>query len=207
MNSRRAFALIAAGAALGIGLVAVLATLYTDYGRPRFAAVDVTSVEWGRSFELFDHHGKRRTLDDFRGKVVLLFFGFTHCPDMCPTTLALLGEAMRELGTDAAQVQGLFVTVDPKRDTSEVLAHYLPAFHPSFLGLRGNEEITARTAKEFKIFFQAQPPDAQGAYSVDHCVHVFVFDRSGRLRLLMRPDSGLDSMVRDLRLLLKEGRT
>lgn len=204
MNSRRAFALITAAAALAIGLLAVLATLHTDYGRPRFAAVDVTGVDWGRGFELLDQHGKRRTLDDFRGKVVLLFFGFTHCPDICPGTLALLGEAMRELGTDAAHVQGLFVTVDPKRDTPEVLAHYVPGFHPSFIGLRADEDVTARTAKEFKVYFQAQAPDEHGAYSVDHSGRVFVFDPSGRLRLLMRPDTELGSMVQDLRLLLKE---
>jgi cytochrome oxidase Cu insertion factor (SCO1/SenC/PrrC family) len=144
MKRTRTFVLwTAAAAAAIIGAVAAYATLGPSDAE-RFKAVDITGAAWGRGFELTDHQGKKRTLEDFRGKVVLLFFGYTGCPDMCPTTLALLGGAMRELGGDADKVQ-LFVTVDPKRDTPQLLAQYVPAFHPSFLGLYGDEAVTERT--------------------------------------------------------------
>ena len=175
-------------------------------GERRFEATDVTGVPWGKGFALTDHHGKPRTLADFRGKVVTLFFGFTNCPDVCPTTMAMLGETMRRLGGDAAHVQGLFVTVDPGRDTPQVLAQYVPAFHPSFLGLYGDEDAIARTAQEFKIYYKAHAPDHRGAYAVDHSGQVFVFDKAGRLRLLVSRSSEAtpDSVAHDLRVLIEE---
>ena len=132
--------------------------------------------------QLTDHNGKPRTLADFQGKVVVLFFGFTHCPDVCPTTLGELAMVMKELGKDADRVQVLFVTVDPERDTPEVLPQYVPAFDPSFLGLYGDAEATARTAKEFKIFYQKQPLPG-GGYSIDHSAGTYIYDQQGRLRL------------------------
>jgi protein SCO1/2 len=205
MNARRALFLAAAIALVAGGLVAY-ATLPPLGAPPKFEAVDVTGAEWGRGFDLTDHHGKRRTLADFRGKVVTLFFGYTHCPDMCPTTLAMLGAAMRELGREAEGVQGLFVTVDAKRDTPQVLSQYVPAFHPAFLGLYADDDGTARAAKEFKVYFKAQAPNAHGSYTVDHSGQVFVFDKSGRLRLYVRSSGATpDSVARDLRLLLREG--
>ncbi len=194
-----------AAVTLAVGALAALATWPPDAWRPKFESVDVTGVPWGSGFDLTDHLGNRRTLADFRGKVVMLFFGFTHCPDMCPTTLAMLAEAVRSLGSDAAQVQGLFVTVDPKRDTPRVLAQYVPAFHPAFLGLYGDEQTIARTAKEFKVFFQAQPANQYGSYSVDHSGQVFVFDKRGRLRLYVRSSGATpESVAHDLRLLIGE---
>ena len=207
MSARRLLLFAVAAAALLIGAFVAFTTLRPGGSPPKFEAVDVTGVDWGKGFELTDHHGKRRTLADFRGKVVAVFFGFTHCPDMCPTTMAMLGEAVRKLGSEAGIVQVLFVTVDPKRDTPQVLAQYVPAFHPAFLGLYADEETTARTAKEFKVYFKAQAPNEHGAYSVDHSGQVFIFDKSGRLRLLTRSSKATpDSVAHDLRLLLQEGR-
>lgn len=170
---------------------------------PKFKSVDVTGVDWGHGFDLTDHNGKRRTLSDFKGKVVMLFFGYTHCPDICPTALSDMALAVEKLGKDGERVQGLFVTVDPRRDTREVLAKYVPAFNPAFLGLYADEETTAGTAKEFKIFYSAQPADARGNYTVDHSAGIYVFDPHGRLRLFMRAGRSVDAMVHDIRLLLR----
>jgi protein SCO1 len=169
--------------------------------KPQFGLVDVTGAAFGKTLELPDHNGKPRTLADFRGKVVTVFFGFTHCPDACPTTLVEMAEIMRELGADAEKVQVLFVTVDPERDTPQVLSQYVPAFHPSFLGLSGDADATARTAKEFKIFHQKQPGKT-GGYSVDHSAGTYIFDREGRLRLFAPYGKGAAAILHDVRLLL-----
>jgi protein SCO1/2 len=191
-----------------IGLSALLAGAIAAYlwEKPRrgFDAVDITGVEWGRGFDLTDHNGVRRTLVDFRGKVVMLFFGYTHCPDMCPTTLATLAGALRQMGEDARDVQVLFVTVDPRRDTPEILAKYVPAFHPGFLGLYADAETTARTASEFKAYFELRPQDETGRYAVDHSGQIFVFDAQGRVRLFIRPEASPESIARDVRVLLAE---
>lgn len=177
-----------------------------------FASTDITGVDWGRGFQLIDHHGKPRSLADFRGQVVMLFMGYTHCPDVCPTTLAEMALVRSRLGDDGRRVQGLFVTVDPERDTPQVLAGYVPTFDPSFLGLYGDEETIASLARDFKIYRRADHtehtehagPAKQGGYTVGHSDVVFVFDRQGRLRLMMRPGSGIDAMASDIALLLKE---
>ena len=169
-----------------------------------FRSTDISSVDWGRDFHLTDHHGQPRSLADFQGKAVMIFFGYTHCPDVCPTTLAQMAQARAKLGPDGQRVQGLFVTVDPKRDTPGVLAQYVPAFDASFLGLYADENATAAVAREFKVFYSAQKPDAQGNYTVDHSGGVFVFDPKGRLRLFMRPGTAVDAMVADVARLLKE---
>jgi len=184
--------------------VAVLAACGEGAGGKKFLSNDVTGAPWGRGFDLTDHTGKRRTLADFRGKVGLLFFGFTHCPDMCPTALAQMAQVVERLGPDGARVQGLFVTVDPKRDTAEVLGRYVPAFNPTFLGLHGSGEETAAAAAEFKIFYAAQAPDASGSYTVDHTAGIYAVDGAGRLRLYMGPGRTVDSMVHDVKLLLGE---
>lgn len=172
--------------------------------RASFEAVDITGADWGRGFELTDFNGNHRSLADFRGKLVLLFFGYTNCPDVCPTTMAKLGQVMRLLGADANQVQGLFVTVDPKRDTPQLLAQYVPAFFPTFIGLYGSDQQTASAAKEFKVYFQAQKPGASGFYTVDHSGPVFALDRKGRPRLFIKSEMNADAIARDLRILLKE---
>jgi protein SCO1/2 len=182
---------------------AILLTLVVAGCAPeKFRATDITGGNFAREFQLTGHDGKGRTLADFRGKVVLLFFGFTHCPDICPTTLAKFAQAAKQLGADANRVQFLFVTVDPERDTPEVLARYAPAFDPRVIGLYGDAQAIARTAKEFKVFFQKQPGKTPESYSVDHSAGTFVFDREGRVRLFVSHNQSIKDLVHDIRLLL-----
>ena len=174
-----------------------------DTPQQKFSAVDITGSPWGKDFHLTDHNGQPRSVADFEGKAVVLFFGYTHCPDMCPMTLYKLATAMEKLGKDAERVQVLFATLDPKRDTPEILKQYAPAFHPTFLSLYGDEKTTQDTAKEFKIFYQRQKPDANGFYTVDHMGPSFVFDPQGRLRLFTSDQHSADMIAQDLRTLLK----
>jgi protein SCO1/2 len=174
-------------------------------GGPQFKASDITGSSFGRDFELRDPQGSTRRLADFRGKAVVVFFGYTQCPDVCPTTLASLAEAMKQLGPDADRVQVLFITVDPERDTPALLAQYVPAFDPRFLGLYGDAEATARTAKEFKIIYQKVPGSSAGTYTMDHSAGTYVFDPQGRLRLYVANGQGADVFAHDLRELLRAG--
>lgn len=169
---------------------------------PKFQGSDVTGATFGRDFSLIDHHGKARTLADFRGKAVVVFFGYTQCPDFCPTTLSELAAAMKMLGPDASRVQVLFVTVDPARDTQDVLAHYVPAFDPSFLGLYGDDKATSEVAREFKIIYQKQPGREPGSYTVDHSAGTYLFDPQGRLRVYENYGPGPAVYAHDLRELL-----
>jgi protein SCO1/2 len=167
-----------------------------------FHNVDITGVSYANDFALTDHTGARRTLADYRGKVVVLFFGFTQCPDVCPTTLQEMAEVRRALGPDAAQVQILFVTIDPQRDTRELLAQYVPAFDPSFVGLYGTAEEIARTAKTFKVFYQKVPGPTETSYTMDHTAGSYVIDKSGQPRLFLKHNQGAPPIVADLRQLL-----
>ncbi|HQR03897.1 MAG: SCO family protein [Proteobacteria bacterium] len=185
-----------------LALVLVLLALAACSSKVTFNATDITGVDWGRDFHLRDSTGKPRQLADFRGKVVVVFFGYTHCPDVCPTTLSTLRTVMDALGTDAGKVQVLFVTLDPERDTPEILAQYVPAFYPSFLGLTGDPAQIAATAKEFKVFYQRQEGKAPGSYTLDHTASSFVFDPAGRLRLYVSPGQSAEKIVEDLRRLL-----
>ena len=189
---------------VGIALVALMLAACGPQG-PKFQASDVTGASFGRDFALTDHTGKPRTLADFRGKAVVVFFGYTQCPDVCPTTLAALAETMKQLGPDADRVQVLFVTVDPERDTRELLAQYVPAFDRRFLGLFGDADATARVAKEFKIVYQKQPGTSPGNYTIDHSAGTYVFDPQGRLRLFVGLTQGPDVFTHDLRELLRTG--
>jgi len=166
-----------------------------------FKNTDISGADYGKDFTLTDHTGKTRTLADFRGKVVVMFFGYARCPDVCPTTLAELKAAKDQLGEDGKRVQVLFVTVDPERDTREVLAAYAPAFDPSFLGLYGDSAATARVAKEFKVFYQKAPGKTPDSYTVDHTAGSYVFDSQGRLRLFAR-QGNVANLVADLKTLL-----
>jgi len=190
-----------------IGMAALLFLIAACDRRPAappvsFKTVDITGVDWGKDFHLTDHRGRPVALADFRGKAVMLFMGYTHCPDMCPTTLAKMAAAVRKLGKDGDRVQGLFMTLDPKRDTADVLAQYVPAFHPSFLGLHADEQQTADLAGKFKLFFKAQKADSSGNYTIDHNSVVYVFDPQGRLRLYMKGDTPVADMVHDLKQLI-----
>ncbi|MEK7362313.1 MAG: SCO family protein [Pseudomonadota bacterium] len=173
--------------------------------QPAFRNTDVTGADCCKDFRLTGHDGKTRTLADFRGKVVVMFFGYTQCPDVCPTTMMEMTAVLQQLGADAQRVQMLFVTVDPERDTRELLAQYVPAFDRSFLGLYGDLETTARTAKEFRVFYQKQPGSTPTSYSVDHTAGSYVFDTQGKVRLFARYGDGGANLAADLRVLLKQG--
>jgi protein SCO1 len=173
-------------------------------GAPKFKGSDITGADYGRGFALTDQYGHLRHLDDFRGKVVVLLFGYTHCPDVCPTTLAAIAQVMRQLGPDASRVQVLFATLDPQRDTRSVLGQYVAAFDPHFLGLYGDAAAMRRTAKEFKIFYQKEPGETPDIYSLDHSSQSYVFDTGGRLRLIERADEISIALPHDIRVLLKE---
>jgi protein SCO1 len=170
---------------------------------PKFQASDVTGAAFGREFQLNDAAGRPRTLADYRGKAVVVFFGYTQCPDVCPTTLAELAEVMKKLGPDADRVQVLFVTIDPERDTPDLLSKYVPAFDPRFMGLYGDAAATARTAKEFKIIYQKQPGATPGSYTMDHSAGTYIFDPKGRLRLYVSYGQGPEVFAHDLRELLR----
>ena len=169
---------------------------------PSFQNTDVTGLPYAQDFALTDHNGKPRTLADFKGKVVVVFFGFTQCPDVCPTTMAEMATVMKELGPKADEVQVLFVTVDPERDTQQLLAQYVPAFDQRFLGLYGDAAATAKMAKDFKVFYAKVAGKTPGSYSMDHTAGSYVFDKSGKVRLFLRHGQGAAPIVHDLRQLL-----
>jgi len=173
--------------------------------KPGFKSNDITGSDCCRQFRLTDQNGKTRTLADFRGKAVVMFFGYTQCPDVCPTTLADLKSVMRQLGPDAQRVQVLFVTLDPERDTRALLAQYVAAFDPSFLGLYGDVETTAKTAREFHVFYQKQPGPTPGSYTLEHTAGSYVFDPQGRVRLFVHYGDPGANLVSDLRTLLRQG--
>ncbi len=188
-------------------LVAALAGLVLVAGcdgGPKFQSTDITGAPYGKALELADTQGKIRHLEDFRGKVLVLFFGFTRCPDICPTTLAEIAAAVKSLGADAERVQVLFVTVDPERDTPQALREYVGAFDPRFVALRGDEAATQRVAKDFKIYYEKRKQGA--SYTVDHSAQAYVLDAQGRLRLLVRHDRIGKDLAPDLRTLLREAR-
>jgi len=163
-----------------------------------FNGVDVTGQGYGGDFRLVGHDGKPRTAADFAGKVVVVSFGFTHCPDLCPTTLAALAQTMRVLGADANEVQVLFVTIDPERDTPQVLGNYVTAFDPRFLGLRGDAAATRQMARNFRVFYQ------RVGETFDHSAGSYVSDAKGRARLFLRQSLSPEDMAYDIRELLSE---
>jgi len=187
---------------LAVAIVALPLLACTPDG-PRFQSTDITGASFGRDFVLTDASGKPRGLADFRGKAVVVFFGFTQCPDVCPTAMATLAEVMRKLGPDAERVQGVFITIDPERDTPELLSRYVPAFHPAFIGLHGDAAATERVAKEFKIVYRKAPGSTPQTYTMDHSAGMFIFDPQGRLRLYASHGQGADALAHDLRELLR----
>jgi protein SCO1 len=196
--SRRTF-LAASAAACAATLLAACSKR-----KPQFKAIDLTGADYARDLRLPDADGRERSLNDFRGKVVVLFFGYTQCPDVCPTTLSEIAQAKQLLGPDGARVQGVFVTLDPERDTPQVLKAYLANFDPTFVALRGTPEQTAAVAKDFKIFYQKVPGKTPGSYTLDHSAAAYVYDPEGRLRLYTRYGSGPQALASDVKLLLDE---
>ena len=192
-----------------IFLLGGLALAACGDGKPGFRNTDITGADYAKDFALTDHTGRKVTLADYRGRVVSVFFGFTQCPDVCPTALSEMREVMERLGPDAAKLQVLFITIDPERDTQALLAQYVPAFHPAFVGLYGDMATTARVARDFKVFYQKVPGRTPGSYTMDHSAGTYVYDPQGRLRLFVRPagpaeapSASVERLTSDIRLLL-----
>jgi len=168
-----------------------------------FKSTDITGATFARDFALTDHTGSRRSLADFKGKAVLIFFGYTQCPDVCPTAMQRFQETFKILGPTSARVQVLFVTVDPERDTREILAQYVPWFNPSFLGLYGTLEETAAVAKEYRVFYAKKKSDGALGYTLDHWAGSYAYDPVGRLRLYIPPDLTSADVAADVKALLQ----
>lgn len=169
---------------------------------PQFVGTDISGAAFGNALALTDHHGKARKLADFRGKVVALFFGYTHCPDVCPTTMDDMAKALKLLGEDRSQVQVLFVTLDPERDTPEVLAKYVPSFDESFIGLFGDVATTESVAKDFKLFYKKQETGGRSGYTIDHSAGIYVFDKKGAVRLFLNHGQKPQDIAHDLKKLM-----
>ena len=203
MNSRRrAIKKVAAGA-LVITLAASLGACSDK--KVAFRGVDITGADYARDLPLTDHNGQQRSLKDFAGKVVVVFFGFTQCPDVCPTSLQELAEAKRLLGPQGDKLQGIFVTVDPERDTPEVLKAYMANFDPSFVALYGSAEQLAAVAKDFKIYYKKVEGKTPTSYTMDHSAGSYVYDPAGRIRVYARYGSGAQALAEDVRTLLNGG--
>ena len=170
---------------------------------PVFQATDITGADFARDFKLTDHNGQPRTLASFKGKIVAVFFGYTHCPDVCPTTLSDFAAALKQLGPLADQVQVLFVTVDPQRDTPELLKIFVPAFDPRFLGMTTDAVSLKALAQEYKVVYQKTSVKGADNYLIDHSAGTYVYDAEGRLRLLVPYGSSPDLIARDLKTLLE----
>lgn len=200
-GKRNAIKLIAGGA-FAIGATGLLSACSGET-KPKFASIDITGADYARDFALADHNGQPRSIKDFQGKVVVVFFGYTQCPDVCPTSMAELAEIKKLLGSDGERLQGLFVTLDPERDTREVLKAYMTNFDPAFLALRPELDKLPQLAKDFKIFYKKVDSKTPGSYTMDHSAGSYVFDPLGRVRLYSRYGSGVAPLAADIRLLLK----
>jgi protein SCO1 len=200
MNKRNTLKTIAYGGLLTMG--AGLISACSD-AKPQFRGVDITGADYGRDFPLPDHNGRPRSIKDFAGKVVIVFFGYTQCPDVCPTSMAELAEVKKLLGKDGDRLQGIFITVDPARDTAEMLKAYMTNFDPSFLALIPTPEQLAAVAKDFKVYYKRVEGRTPTSYTMDHSAGSYMYDPQGRLRLYNRYGSGAPALAADVQLLLK----
>ena len=201
MLKRNAIKLIAASA-LSISAAAILTGCSKD--KPEFRGVDITGADYARDFQLTDHNGQQRSTKDFAGKVVVMFFGFTQCPDVCPTSMQELAEVKQQLGKDGDRLQGIFVTVDPERDQLAMLKSYMQNFDPSFLALRPTPEQLPALAKDYKIYYKKVDGKPPTSYTMDHSAGSYVYDPQGRLRVYHRYGSGTEALAADVRALLDE---
>jgi protein SCO1/2 len=200
MNKRHVLRLLAwtgLAAVAGTGLAAC------SDRKPSFNAVDITGADYAKGFTLADADGKQRTLADFKGKVVVMFFGYAQCPDVCPTTMTEMAQVKQQLGSDGEKLQVLFVTVDPERDTPTVMKAYMGAFDPSFVALIPTPEQLPALTKDYKVYYKKVEGKTPTSYSMDHSAASFVYDTEGRLRLYARYGAGVPAMVSDLKALLK----
>ncbi len=202
MDKRRTLSYIAAIAVFPV--ISCLLPACSD-NKPSFVSIDVTGADYARDFSLIDHNGEARSIKDFSGKVVVVFFGYTQCPDVCPTSMAELAEVKKALGPDGARLQGLFVTIDPDRDTPQVLKAYMANFDPTFLALRATSpEKLAALAKDFKVYYKKVEGQTTSSYTMDHSAGSYVFDTKGQLRLYTRYGSSVPALVGDIQQLLKQ---
>ena len=171
--------------------------------KPQFKSIDLTGADYAKDFPLPDQNGQARSIKDFAGKVVVVFFGFTQCPDVCPTSMTELAGIKKSLDTDGDKLQAIFISVDPERDTPEILKAYMTNFDPTFLALRPNPEQLAAIAKDFKIYYKKVEGKSATSYSMDHSAGNYIYDTQGRLRLYNRYGSGAEGLLSDIRLLLK----
>jgi len=183
----------------------LLAACDTGPGKPAFKAIDITGAEYGRDFKLPDADGQVRTLADFKGKVTVVFFGYTQCPDVCPTSMVEMAEAKRLLGADGERLQGIFISVDPERDTPEIMREYMDSFDPSFLALHVPAEALPELAKRFRIYYKKVDGQTPTSYTMDHSAGSYVYDTQGRVRLFHRYGSGAQALADDVKKLLAEG--
>ena len=200
MNKRTAIQFLASW--LGLAGAGALLSACSE-NKPAFAAIDITGADYARDFALTDHNGKARSLKDFAGKVVVLFFGYTQCPDVCPTSMLELVEVKKLLGKQGDRVQGLFVTIDPARDTPAVLKAYMENFDPSFLALYTTPEKLQLLAKDYKVYYKKVDGPTPTSYSMDHSAGSYVYDTQGKLRLYTRYGSGAALLAGDIKLLLQ----
>ena len=199
MKKRSTLKLIASCILLAAATVMISAC---SESKPQFTAIDVTGADYAKDFALTDHNGQQRSIKDFAGKVVVVFFGYTQCPDVCPTTMAELAEVKKLLGPDGGKLQGLFVTIDPERDTPEVLKNYMANFDPTFLALYTTPDKLALIAKDYKVYYKKVEGKTATSYTMDHSAGSYVYDTQGRLRLYTRYGSGAGAMASDIKLLL-----
>jgi len=183
-------------------LLAVFSACNSANNNNQFLATDISGADFGNTLNLTDHTGKPRSLADFKGRVVALFFGYTHCPDVCPTTLSDMKQAMKLLGSKADELQVLFVTLDPERDTQEVLAQYVPVFDQRFIGLYGSNEEIAKTVKDFKIFAAKVENKGRSGYTIDHSAGMYLFDKTGKIRLYVDYGTKPEDIASDVKKLL-----
>ncbi|WP_192871664.1 SCO family protein [Variovorax sp. JS1663] len=200
MNKRQALRLMGW---TGLAAAAALSLAACSENKPSFNAVDITGADYAKGFSLTDAEGKQRTLADFKGKVVVMFFGYAQCPDVCPTTMSEMAQVKQQLGSDADKLQVVFVTVDPERDTPEVMKAYMGAFDPAFVALIPTQEQLAAVAKDYKVYYKKVEGKTPTSYSMDHSAASFVYDTEGRLRLYARYGAGVPAMVSDVKALLK----
>ena len=190
---------------LSVAAGALLLAACSEGGKPSFSAIDLTGADYAKDFALTDHNGQARTLKDFQGKIVVMFFGYTQCPDVCPTSMTELAAVKKLLEKDGEKLQGLFVTVDPERDTPEVMKSYMANFDPSFLALyAGSAEKLAAVAKDYKVYYKKVDGKTPGSYTMDHSAGSYVYDTQGRLRLYTRYGTGVPALTADVRTLLKQ---
>ena len=186
-----------------LSALAVLALAACSPDKPKFNAIDITGADYAKGFTLTDHNGQSRSLSDFKGKVVVLFFGYTQCPDVCPTSMVELAEVKRLMGADGDKLQGVFVTVDPVRDTAELLKAYMANFDPTFVAFIPTPEQLAVVAKDYKIYYKKVDGKTPTSYTMDHSAGSYVYDTQGNLRLYSRYGVGTQVLAQDIQTLLK----